>query len=348
MTGVLQTEIAPTKVTVAKKDLSIAVGKTAVVGYTTTPSIVTATPTWKSSNKKVATVDSAGVVTAKAFGSARITVKFGKKSAACRVSVTANKTAAHVFLGKQWSMKNSLVNVPDYETAKYASNNKSVATVSRAGVITGKAIGKCTVTATINGVKYTQKIAVCTPSLKLNKTKATIYKGDHAAVSGTSVTLKATADPADSKITWTSSNTRVATVSATGVVTAAGTGTATIRAAFTYGGKTYTKSCTVTVKFKRALTAKVTSIYDDDIYNDCYIEFQNNTNKKITYVTLNIKQYDNRGYRLSSPYDYYYLNETLKGNSKGTYYFWVNDETRSASVSITKVWFSDGSTYVPR
>jgi hypothetical protein len=26
----------------------------------------------------------------------------------------------------------------------------------------------------------------------------------------------------------------------------------------------------------------------------------------------------------------------------------VNDETRSASVSITKVWFSDGSTYVPR
>jgi uncharacterized protein YjdB len=62
---------------------------------------------------------------------------------------------------------------------------------------------------------------------------------------GETFTLKAT-KPAGSDITWSSSNKSVATVSG-GKVTAVGSGTATITAKITYGGKDYTATCTVRV-----------------------------------------------------------------------------------------------------
>ena len=45
--------------------------------------------TWSSSDEKIATVDSDGLVTARALGETEITVKTGEQSASCKVSVTA-------------------------------------------------------------------------------------------------------------------------------------------------------------------------------------------------------------------------------------------------------------------
>ena len=75
----------------------------------------------------------------------------------------------------------------------------------------------------------------------LNKTSATL------SASGATVALTATVSPsgANTAVTWKSSNTAVATVSSSGVVTAVGNGTATITATTKSGGKT--TSCTVTV-----------------------------------------------------------------------------------------------------
>lgn len=86
------------------------------------------------------------------------------------------------------------------------------------------------------------KAAVVPSSVKLNQTSATLE------IRGT-VQLSATVTPADSDDTgviWTSSNTAIAKVSDTGLVTAVGPGTATITVKTNSGEKT--ASCTIQVK----------------------------------------------------------------------------------------------------
>ena len=78
-------------------------------------------------------------------------------------------------------------------------------------------------------------------SITLNQTTATLKKGE-------TLTLTATITPSDAankSVTWSSSNTSVATVTTSGVVTAVGEGTAVITVKTADGGKT--ASCTVAV-----------------------------------------------------------------------------------------------------
>lgn len=145
-------------------------------------------------------------------------------------------------------------------------------------------------------------------------------------------------------MTWSSSNPSVAKVNSKGVVTGVRAGTAYIKAKTT-SGKTAT--CKVKVKYKAAVSAKVVYCSDVRIYNDLGIRFTNNTKKRVKYMTLNIKQYNNAGHLLRSPYDYYYVNDYLDAGSSKTWEFWVNDDCKSAKVSITKVWFTDGTTWTP-
>lgn len=77
------------------------------------------------------------------------------------------------------------------------------------------------------------------PSITLNKSAATI------AVEGTT-SLTATVVPAGSTVTWSSSDTSIATVSS-GTVTGVKAGTATITAAITVDGYTYRANCIITV-----------------------------------------------------------------------------------------------------
>ncbi|MBR1629182.1 MAG: Ig domain-containing protein [Lachnospiraceae bacterium] len=73
-----------------KKTASIKAGKTVTLKATITPSnATTKTVTWKTSNKKIATVTSKGVVKGIKTGTATITVttKDGKKTAKCKATV---------------------------------------------------------------------------------------------------------------------------------------------------------------------------------------------------------------------------------------------------------------------
>ncbi len=91
--------------------------------------------------------------------------------------------------------------------------------------------------AKIENVKIVMKVT--SPSIKLNKTKATIYSGN---VNNT-VSVKATLENITGKIKWTTSDKSVATVS-NGKITAVGKGNATIKASI---GKT-TAKVVITVK----------------------------------------------------------------------------------------------------
>lgn len=130
---------------------------------------------------------------------------------------------------------------------KWTSSRPSVVAVNKTtGKLTAKKTGKATITVTMKSgalAKCTvtvQKKAVKTKKLKLSKTKIALKKG-------TSYTIKVTKDPLTSleKITFRSSNKKVARVSSKGKVTAKKKGTATITVK-TSGGTT--KKCKVTVK----------------------------------------------------------------------------------------------------
>lgn len=118
--------------------------------------------TWSSSNKKVATVNSKGVVTAKAKGTAVITAICGEYKATCKVSVKTPtlklaKTSASIKVGKKTTIK---ATATPTGTVKYTSSNKKIATVSSKGVVTGKKKGTAKITMTCNGVSKTFKVTV--------------------------------------------------------------------------------------------------------------------------------------------------------------------------------------------
>ena len=129
----------------------------------------------------------------------------------------------------------------------YKSSNENVATV-RNGTVTGISAGNATITIkTKNGHEETFEVTVIESNLTkitLNPATLNFTVGDTA-----SKKISATLEPADAmnrKITWTSTDTKVATVNDKGEVTAVGKGTCTIKATSDKNASVY-GSCSVTV-----------------------------------------------------------------------------------------------------
>ena len=192
--------------------------------------------TWKSSNTGVATVAN-GVVTGKKAGTATITASISGKTATYKVTVKKRGISARVdqvYVGKKATVKVTAYGVSG--TAKFKSSNTKVATVNSKGVITGKKAGTTKITVTVGKYHKDLTVKVKKPSFSLVKSSANLKKGKK-------VTIKVKAAPA-SKVTYKSSNTKVATVNSKGVVTTKKKGTAKI----TVKCNGITKTFKVTVK----------------------------------------------------------------------------------------------------
>ena len=127
---------------------------------------------WKSSNKKIATVDKKGKITAKKTGTATITVKT-KKGATASVKVKVQKgkvTTKELTItnvtdkkltlkkGKTFKIKTSVTPITSPDKISYASSNKKIVTVDKKGKL--KAVKKGTATITVKSGKKTVKFKV--------------------------------------------------------------------------------------------------------------------------------------------------------------------------------------------
>ena len=219
------------------------------------------TITWTTSNSSVATVSSTGVVTGAEVGTATVTATSGKKKGNVKVlvsqepvaSVSVSPASVSITKGATATLTatpmDNLGNPLTGRIVTWASSNTGAATVSSTGVVTGAGAGTATITATSEGMNGTAHVTVAvtaTPVASVSVTPASA-----SVIIG--ATQQLTASPKDSggntltgrTITWSSSNTSVATVAASGLVTAVATGSATITA--TSEGQTGTSQITVIV-----------------------------------------------------------------------------------------------------
>ena len=204
---------------------------------------------WSTSNKRIATVDANGVVTALKAGTVTITAtatdgtgvraKFTVKVQKTVKSLTISG-AAKLGGGQSTTIKATIL-------PKDAANQKiiyslncpaSVATISTSGVLTTKNVAEIT-TVTVNAVSAENSTISATWTLVIypKTTKLTLTAASSWINVGASVQLHVSATPetAQMPIRWRSSNTRVATVDANGVVRGLKAGTATITVRTTDG-----------------------------------------------------------------------------------------------------------------
>ena len=212
---------------------------------------------WSSEHPEIATVSADGLIRAVKAGTSRVAASVGGKSATATVrvippgaaTVSVSPGSVTLDIGRTASLsataKDAAGATLSGRTVAWRSSAASVATVSSSGTVTAVGAGTATITATVDGKNGSSTITVRRPAVD----RVVVAPALTILERGATVTLRAT--PYDARgnalsgrtVTWTTSDDRVATVNAQGVVTAKRGGSATITA--TIEGKRASAGVTV-------------------------------------------------------------------------------------------------------
>jgi len=265
-------KISVTGITLTPERIELEEGQTAIFTATVLPENATnKNITWTSSNESVVVISN-GIINAVNEGSATITVKTedGNYTATAQIivkpatisvtGVTLNESSKTLKMGESCTLVATVL--PKDATNKnvtWESLNRNVATVAN-GVVTAVGVGKTTVIVkTVDG-NYTANCEITVKEAiaeRVDVTSVILNKSSETLKIGETLNLIPTINPSNAtnkNVTWTSSNTNVATVS-NGVVTARGIGKATITVKTEDGN--YTATCEITVE---EIVINVTSI----------------------------------------------------------------------------------------
>lgn len=215
---------------------------------------------WSSSNPNVASINSMGVITAKSAGSCTVLAKATDgtgRFATCTVTVIQPATSVSISdsfstmeVGntKTVSATVSPANATN-KVVQWSSSNTAIATVSARGVVTAKAPGTCTIKATTkDGTNISSSFNVTVkgsdiPVKIISMLNKTLNEGENTEIAIAVLPSNATRKD----VTYTTSNSAVAKVSQSGIITAVSKGSCTIYATAN-DGSGIKGSCTVTVK----------------------------------------------------------------------------------------------------
>ncbi|MDE6485097.1 MAG: Ig-like domain-containing protein [Duncaniella sp.] len=228
------------KIEIELPDPSIAIGSIKSLTVKFTPADTTDdTVWWESSDPEVASIDDDGYLSALKLGTTTLTAVSGDGNVTSLTltvtppaaeAVTLNSDEAELYDGETFQLQATVLpdNASD-KSVKWTSSDEDVASVDDTGLVTALKPGESTVTATtVNGLSATCKITV----IPVSVSGLTITPDKVDVTEGLTVDLTAVIEPhnaTDKTITWTSSNTAVATVD-NGTVTAVTPGNATITA----------------------------------------------------------------------------------------------------------------------
>ena len=304
------------KIEITAPSLSVQAGNTVNLTANVLPSNATdKSVTWSSSNTDYATVDANGVVTAKTAGIGKtVTITAtandeSKISGSCTLSIMAipvsnikiNSSSAKVSAGNKIALSANVA--PANATNKsvtWSSSNTNYATVDANGIVTTKAAGAgktVVITATANDGSSVSSsctlsiVPISVKSIKLSSVNKTIQAGKKVTISANFTPSNAT----NKTVTWSSNNTKYATVNSKGVVTTkkAGAGkTVTITAKAKDGsGKKATIKIKIVKKVKVSsikLTSKVKNVKaGKKVTIKATINPSNASNKAVTWSSSN-------------------------------------------------------------
>ncbi|MGN0807409.1 MAG: Ig-like domain-containing protein [Candidatus Coproplasma sp.] len=260
------TTVSVTGVSLDKENSSLKVGETDTLTATVSPADADNTNIiWSSSDETIATVVN-GVVTALKAGTVTITATSAENSglsASCvytvsnvaPTSITLNTTSATITVGDTLNLTASVLpSNATFKTVTWSTSNSSVATVDANGKVTAIGTGSVTITATADDASSVK--ATCAITVKAEIVKVTgialNYSNENLNV-GDTLQLTATVTPDnadDTSVSWSTSNSSIATVSASGFVTVVGEGTVTITATSATVSSVYAQ-CKITASYVR-------------------------------------------------------------------------------------------------
>lgn len=259
--------VAVTGVSVAPASLSLYAGVTSQLTASVLPANATnQNVTWSSSNSAVATVNSTGLLTAVAVGSATITVttQDGNRMASCAVTVNPSTNfTVHFYRPASWGtgvriywwdaqptgiLANGswpgvlMTNAGNGWYSHTFTNVASTNLIFNDGTNQTADLTRGTTGWYQNGVWYSsQPNTVPVSSISVSPASSALNVGSTQQLTATVLPSNAS----NKTVSWSSSNTTVATVSTSGLVTGVASGSANITVTSQDGG--YTASSTITV-----------------------------------------------------------------------------------------------------
>ena len=269
------------------------------------------------SDRKVATVDNNGKITAVGTGTATITANtYNGLKAQCKVtvkklanSIKLDKTSITLGVGEQYDFSSSIPNGTAAYFRSYYSDNTAIATVQKSGgLMTAKTAGTTTIRCKLSsGREATCKVTVksAPSSVTLNYTTSTLKVGQSEAIK---VTYNNNAYSFKNK--WTSSNKYVATVNSDGKIYAKSLGSTTISYR-TYNNKT--------ASFKLTVSGSAVKCLDISTWQG-YVDFNKVKSAGYNYVILRAG-FGRENSQKDNTFDRNYANAKAAGIKVGVYWF---------------------------